>query len=112
MDAMEARMGRQKGSALIAVLWLSAALSAIAFTVSTSVRAETERTSTAVDGLRAYYIAAGGIDRGLLWILWGSQYRNPDGSPRFYQSPMPVMHFEFPAGAADVEVIPESSKMD
>src|SRR5260370_13490107 len=101
-----------RGSALLAVLWLSAALSAIAFTVSTSVRAETERTSTAVDGLRAYYIAAGAIERGLLWILWGSQYRNPDGSPRYFQSPMPIMHFEFPGGAADVEVIPESSKMD
>ncbi len=101
-----------RGSALLAVLWLSAALSAIAFTVSTSIRAETERTSTAVDGIRAYYIAAGSIDRGLLWILWGSKYRNPDGTPRYFQAPMPVMHFEFPGGAADVEVIPESSKIN
>src|SRR5258708_14418656 len=101
-----------RGSALLAVLWLSAALSAIAFTVSSSIRAETERTSTAVDGIRAYYIAAGSIDRGLLWILWGSQYRNPDGTPRYFQAPMPLMHFEFPGGAADVEVIPESSKID
>src|ERR1039457_5922200 len=74
---------RERGSALLAVLWLSAVLSAIALTVSTSIRAETERTSTAVDGLRAYYLAAGSIDRGLLWIQWGSQYRNPDGTPRY-----------------------------
>jgi general secretion pathway protein K len=103
---------RERGSALLAVLWLSAVLSAIALTVSTSIRAETERTSTAVDGLRAYYLAAGSIDRGLLWIQWGSQYRNPDGTPRYFTAPMPVMHFEYPTGAADVEVIPESSKLD
>src|SRR5689334_2270808 len=103
---------QKRGSALLAVMWLSAALSAIAFTVSTSVRAETERTSTAIDGIRAYYVATGSIDRGILWILWGSQYRNPDGTPRYFQAPMPLMHFEFPSGAADVEVIPESSKID
>src|SRR5579872_1855618 len=103
---------RTKGSALIAVLWLTAALAAIAFEVSNNIRAEAERTSTAVDGLRAYYVASGSIDRGLLWILWGSRFRNPDGTPRYFQSPMPMMHFDYPTGAADVEVIPESSKLD
>jgi general secretion pathway protein K len=96
----------------MAVLWLSAVLSAIALTVSTSVRGETERTSTAVDGIRAYYVATGSIDRALLWILWGPKYRKPDGTSLFFQAPMPIMHFEFPSGVADVEVIPESSKLD
>ena len=45
-----------RGSALLAVLWLSAALAAIAFSVSTTVRAETDRVSTAADGLRASYL--------------------------------------------------------
>src|SRR5271155_1824303 len=36
---------RRRGSALLAVLWLTAALSAIAFSVASMVRAETERTS-------------------------------------------------------------------
>jgi type II secretory pathway component PulK len=53
----------RRGSALLAVLWLSAALAAIAFAMSTTVRGETERTSTAVDGLRAYYLAASAFDR-------------------------------------------------
>src|ERR1700683_539910 len=52
---------RRRGSALLAVLWLTAALSAIAFSVASMVRAETERTSTAVDSLRAYYLATGSI---------------------------------------------------
>ena len=33
----------QKGSALLAVLWMSAALAAIAFSVSSTVRSETDR---------------------------------------------------------------------
>lgn len=96
-----------RGSALLAVLWLSAALSAIAFSVASSVRAETERASTASEGLRAYYLATGSIERGILWIFWGTQYGG-----RYYKPPMPWIHFTYPSGAADVEVIPESSKMN
>jgi general secretion pathway protein K len=101
-----------KGSALLAVLWLSAALSAIAFTVANTVRAETERTSTEVDSLRAYYLAAGAIDRAILYIQWGPGYRNPDGTPKYFQNPMPVLQFNFPTGAASAEIIPETSKLN
>ncbi|MEO7142515.1 MAG: type II secretion system protein GspK [Bryobacteraceae bacterium] len=97
-----------RGSALLAVLWLSAALSAIAFSVATSVRGETERASTASDGLRAYYLATASVDRALLWIFWGSEL----GGTRYYQPPMPWLHFNYPTGAADVEIIPETAKMN
>jgi len=97
---------------LLAVLWLSAALSAIAFTVASSVRAETERTSTVVDSLRAGYLAEGAIYRALLYIIWGPTYRNEDGTPKYFQNPMPRLHFEFPTGVADVELIPETSKLN
>src|SRR5450755_3292353 len=50
-----------RGSALLAVLWLTAALSAIAFTVANSVRTETERTTTDVDSLKTYYLATGAV---------------------------------------------------
>ena len=102
----------QNGSALLAVLWLAAALSAIAFSVANTVRAETERTSTEVDSLRAYYLASGAIDRAILYIQWGPSYRNPDGTPKYFQNPMPVLQFNFPAGAATTEVIPEASKLN
>src|ERR1039458_8186869 len=59
-----------RGSALLAVLWLSAALAAIAFSLSSTVRGETERASTAVDGLRSYYLASGAIERASLELLW------------------------------------------
>ena len=77
-------------------------LSAIAFTVANTVRGETERTSTAVDSLRCYYLAAGSIDRALLHIQWGDKY---------YKAPMPVMRFTYPSGEAIVEIIPETAKL-
>lgn len=101
------RQRNSRGSALLAVLWLSAALSAIALSVASSVRAETERASTDSEGLRAYYLATGSIERGILWIFWGTQYGG-----RYYRAPMPWIHFTYPSGDADVEVIPESSKMN
>ncbi|MGH9591795.1 MAG: hypothetical protein ACRD5L_01795, partial [Bryobacteraceae bacterium] len=70
----------ERGSALLAVLWLVAALSAIAFTVASTVRAETDRVSTEKDALRAYYLAQGAVYRGILWLVWGTNgYRGPDG---------------------------------
>jgi hypothetical protein len=63
-----------RGSALIAVLWLVAALSAIAFTVASTVRSEVGRVSNATDGLKAYYLATGAIERALLYIQWGPVY--------------------------------------
>jgi general secretion pathway protein K len=94
---------RRAGSALLSVLWLSAALSLIAFTVATNVRGEIERTSTEVDSLRDYYLATAGIDRALLYIQWGGKY---------FPRPTPVLRFTFPSGEAVVEIIPESSKFD
>jgi general secretion pathway protein K len=96
------------GGALLAVLWLSVALSAIAFSVATSVRGETERTATGTDSLRAYYLAAGSVDRAILWIYWGTNggYSNPDGSPRYYRAPMPYIRYSYPTGDVLVEVIP------
>jgi general secretion pathway protein K len=94
------------------VLWLAAALSAIAFSIANTVRGETERTATGVDGVRAYYLASGSIDRAILHMMWGSGVRNPDGSPRYYEPGMPFLRFNYPSGEAVVEIIPESSKLN
>jgi general secretion pathway protein K len=100
-----------RGSALIAVLWLVAALSAIAFTVASSVHSEVGRVSNSTDGLKAYYLATGAIERALLYLQWGPAYRNPDGTSRYYDGG-PIMRFEFPTGRALVEMIPETSKLN
>ncbi len=96
---------------MLAVLWLTAALSAVAFTVAQSVRGETERASTTADGVRAYYLAAGAVERALLYMSW-MQYRNPDNTARYYEPGTPRLRFDFPAGEAWVEIIPETSKLN
>ncbi len=111
---VDRRATSESGGALLAVLWLAAALSVIAFSVASTVRAETERTSTIADGVRAYYLAAGSIDRAILWMYWGINQnpRNPDGSPMFYAPPMPFIRYHYASGEAVVEVIPESGKLN
>jgi len=104
--------GGVRGGALLAVLWLTAALSAIAFAVASTVRAETERSANALDGLRAYYLAAGAIERAILYMDWGPGQASPDGTPRYWVPWRSTLYFSFPAGEAVVEIIPESSKLN
>jgi general secretion pathway protein K len=101
----------ERGSALLAVLWLSAALAAIAFSVATSVRSETDRVASSADGLRAWYLAAGSVERGIQWMLWGPSVTNPDGSPR-WRFNLPRMNMHYRSGDAIVEMIPESAKLN
>ena len=62
--------GGRRGGALLAVLWLSAALAAIAFSAAQTVRAERDRTANLVDGTRAALLASSGVERGLLYLQW------------------------------------------
>ena len=104
--------GFRRGGALLMVLWLSAALSAIALSVALSVRSEITRADTAMEGLRAYYLACGAADRALNYMLYGPGPRNPLGVPRFWEPGIPLLLMPFPEGEAAVEVIPESSKLN
>src|ERR1700689_1138532 len=109
MAISKSRVSR-RGGALLAVLWLSAALSAIAFSLANTVRGEVERTSTAIDGLRSYYLAQAGIDRGILYMLWGNAA--PPSARIKYLPGIPVLPFTFPGGEVIVELIPETAKMN
>src|ERR1700691_4897276 len=91
-----------RGSALLTVLWLTAALAAIGLAVANNVRGETERSATNVDDARSYYIAKGAIERTMLQRYWG---------PDFYTMGQPTMDFAFPGAEAHVEIIPEGSKL-
>ena len=98
-----------KGTALLAVLWLTAALSAIAFSVADTVRAEVERGIATQEGMRSYYLARGAVERTLY------QLRNSDdgsgGSPaeRFAGRRRLYFHEEF--GDTLVELISENGKL-
>jgi len=93
---------------LLAVLWVSAALAAIAFSLATTVRGETERASTAVDGLRSYYLAAGGIHRATYEVLWSAQNPGKRLLPRYTTH----VDYAFPSGVVHVEIVPEAGKLD
>src|SRR5258708_3445442 len=105
-------MRNRRGSALLTVLWLSAGLAAIALSVTSTVRSETDRVDASSNGLRAWYLATGAVERGIQWMSWGENYPNPDGSIRFWKYNAPRMDMAFPSGTAVVEMIPESSKLN
>ncbi|HTP87906.1 MAG TPA: hypothetical protein VMH28_35020 [Candidatus Acidoferrales bacterium] len=96
-----------RGSALLTVLWISAALSAIAFSLANTVRGETERVSTDLDSLRAYYLAVGAVERASVEKLWANWF------PGRVQPMEPGwIDYNFPSGVSRVEIIPETSKLD
>ena len=119
-----------RGAALLIVLWLAAALSAIALTIASTVRGETERSSTDADGLKAYYLASGAIDRMLLYMekpgAPQNRGRNSSRRGKRAQSAEPqsnalptriqpttrMLALNFPTGVAIGEIIPETSKLD
>jgi general secretion pathway protein K len=102
---------RRSGSALLTVLWLTAALSAIGLAVASNVRGETERTSTGVDDAKAYFLARGALEQAALHVLW-RDYRDSAGEPLYYRAGQSVMNLDFPAGQVSVEIIPETAKLN
>jgi general secretion pathway protein K len=90
------------------VMWMSAALAAIAFSLATSVRGETDHTSTSVDDLRTYYIATGAIQRAIMDIQQGGVAPDVEGYHMFD----PRLTYHFPTGDATVEIIPETAKIN
>ena len=101
MHSNQAR-GR-RGSALLTVLWLTAALSAIGIAVASNVRSETERTATSVDDVKAYFAARGAIERTALRFFWGNDY---------YVFGTPAVDIAFPEAQVHVDIIPESARLD
>jgi general secretion pathway protein K len=97
-----------RGSALLMVLWISAALAAVAFSLANTVRGETDRTSTELDEVRGYYLATGAVDRAMVELLWSvssqGERKIKDGSA--------WVDYTFPTGVAHVELIPETAKLD
>lgn len=110
--AVRSRRRSTRGGALLAVLWLVAALSVIALAIAATVRAEVERTTTNAEGVRAYYLAKGAIDRAALYIQWGANANQPGRPPVYYLRGMRTLEFRLPTGLVTVDVIPETAKLN
>lgn len=104
------RRRNQDGSALLAVLWLAAALSAIAFTLSMTVRAELDRAALQVDTLQAYYRAAGAIEGAMLRMEQPSR-SGPPNALRGFVPGQRWMDFPFPGGLVRVEISGDGGKL-
>ncbi len=97
------RTNSRRGAAVISVLWLTAVLVAIAFSVSTTVRGEIERATTLSEGIRCQFLARAAMDRFFL-----DYQRN---GKRFFTAG-PVYRYSFPEGESVVELVPETSKLN
>jgi general secretion pathway protein K len=93
------------------VLWISAALAAVAFSLANTVRGETDRTSTELDDIRGYYLATGAVDRAAVELLWSVTLQQGEKERKIKQGSAWV-DYTFPTGVAHVELIPETSKLD
>jgi general secretion pathway protein K len=93
----------------LAVLWLSAALAAMAFSLASTVRGETERAATNMDGARGYYLAAGAIERASMELLWSA---TAPADRRLIPLGATHVDYEFPSGAVRVDIIPETAKLN
>jgi general secretion pathway protein K len=93
------------------VLWISAALAAVAFSLANTVRGETDRTSTQLDDIRGYYLATGSIDRAAVELLWSVTLQQDEKERKIKQGSAWI-DYTFPTGVAHVELIPETSKLD
>ena len=97
------RTNNRRGAALISVLWLTAVLVAIAFSVSTTVRGEIDRATTLSEGIRCQFLARGAMDRFFLDYQRLGRRIFPAG---------PIYRYSFPEGEAVIELVPEASKLN
>jgi len=93
------------------VLWISAALAAVAFSLANTVRGETDRTSTELDDIRGYYLATGAVERAAIELLWNITLQQDEKDRKIKQGSAWV-DYVFPTGVAHVELIPETAKLD
>ena len=99
----------ERGGALLAVLWLSVAMTSIAFALSRGVRSELDRASLNVDSTKAYFLAQGAIEATMRRIARPVDPENPE---RNFEAGVRFLRFDFPTGSVDVEITGESGKLD
>ncbi len=102
----------QQGIALLAVLWLTAALSAMALTTSYLVRTEIEAVTNRIEGEQMRFLARGGIEAAVDAILRSTILQRPDEERPVFVLGQRWLAQEFPGGRCAVEVMPENAKLN
>ena len=115
------RANNQHGVALLAVLWLTVALSFMGMTTSYLVRTEIEAVSNQIEAQRSYYLARGGIEAAVYSIVRSASTPptapGADGRPGDYRAGQRWLDYtfpseEFPGGFSRVEAVPENAKLN
>jgi type II secretory pathway component PulK len=105
----------QSGVALLAVLWLTVALTFIGMATAQLVRTEVEAVSNQLDSQRAYYLARGGIETAI-YSIEHSAIKPPDPDvlpqPSEFAPGRRWLAYQFESGAATVAVMSESGKLN
>ena len=106
----------QRGVALLAVLWLTVALSAMALATSYLVRTEVEAATNRIEGEQMRFLARGGIAAAVDSIVRSAAVRVAAGAdgqqqPEFVPGQR-WLAYEFPGGRCAVEVVPENAKLN
>ena len=101
----------RRGSALLAVMWFSAALSAIAFTLSMTVRTELDRAGLNVDQTRAYFLARGAIEIAAKRML-DRAVEEEEFADRGFAAGQRAMGIPLPGGTANVQIIGNGGKLN
>ncbi len=101
-----------RGTALLAVLWLSVVLTFIALALSATVRTEVEAARNLVEEEQGYFLARGALEAALRTLT--SPPPPPDIPARRgeFRPGQREMAFEFETGTATVEVETETGKLD
>jgi general secretion pathway protein K len=106
----------QRGVALLAVLWLSAALTLIAMSTAYVVRTEAVAVGNHIEAERAGWLARGAAQAGIYAILHsGNEGAAPGGEAALTQRLNPGQRwlgFDLEGGRAVVEVVPENAKLN
>jgi general secretion pathway protein K len=115
-DNSASKRNRQRGVALLAVLWLSVALTMIAMTTAYLVRTEASAVGNHIEAERAGLLAHGAVEAAIYAILHPSrEIADASGQTTVAQQFHPGQRqflYQFEQGAAEVQVMPENAKLD
>lgn len=107
---------KQRGVALLAVLWLTVALSAMAFATAYLVRTEVEAAANRIEAAQGYFLARGAIEAAVDSMA-RSTFLSPAASggtgPRpEFAAGQRWLSYDFPGGRCVVEAVPENAKLN
>src|SRR3990172_2188805 len=103
---------RQQVVALLAVLWLTMALSVIAMTTAAMVRTEAAAVTNRLESERGYYLARGGVEAAIYAMLHPSSVQlGAIAAADEFHPGQRFIRFDSADGLVVVEIVPENAKL-